>query len=39
MQKIENRWAKPELVKLGKIEDVAGSLNVTADGKSVQPKS
>ncbi len=32
-------WAKPELVRLGKIADVAGSKTTGADGGSPQPKS
>ena len=32
-------WVKPQLVKIGKIGDVAGSLNVNNNGTSVQLKS
>lgn len=32
-------WAKPELVRLGQIGDVAGSLIVNANGTSANLKS
>lgn len=32
-------WAKPELIRLGQIGDVAGSLIVNANGTSVNLKS
>ena len=39
MTKTNPTWAKPELVRLGKIGNVAGSKTVGADGGSAQPKS
>lgn len=32
-------WAKPELVRLGKLRDVAGNSAINADGVSPNPKS
>ncbi len=31
-------WTKPELVKLGELKDVAGSLAINANGSSPNPK-
>lgn len=39
MNKPAQTWTKPELVRLGKIADVAGSKTVGGDGGSAQPKS
>lgn len=39
MTKTKPSWAKPELVSLGKIGNVAGSKTVGGDGGSAQPKS
>lgn len=39
MTKNKQTWAKPELVKLGKIADVAGSQVVNNNGTSVNLKS
>lgn len=32
-------WTKPELVRLGKIADVAGNAGAIIDGQSVNPKA
>lgn len=39
MQQNAQAWAKPELIRLGRIADVAGSKTVGGDGGSAQPKS
>lgn len=39
MTKTNPTWTKPELVRLGKIANVAGSKTTGADGTSAQPKS
>lgn len=32
------RWAKPELKRLGKLKDVKGSTGVINDGSSINPR-
>lgn len=32
-------WTKPELVRLGKLADVAGNNGAIADGASVNPRA
>lgn len=39
MNKPAKTWAKPELIRLGKIADVAGSLSVNNNGTSPNLKS
>lgn len=39
MKNVAPRWTKPELVRLGKIADVAGSALVNNNGASANPKS
>lgn len=39
MTKTKPTWAKPELVRLGKIGNVAGNNAINADGVSPNPKS
>lgn len=39
MNKSAKPWVKPELVRLGRIADVAGGKTFGTDGGSAQPKS